>query len=286
MKGIIKETLEKLRLLKIASLIFWSASPRVICHNIQYWIKGAPDGLPIPPLKLRTRVWGKYADLKLFFQEEGHVQHVLEIIAQHGANPNEFKAVLDFGCGAGRATRQFRHLDKPLRNAKVYGTDINPKQIDWCRRNLSFAEFSVNDAHPPLPFEAESFDFIYNVAVFTHLPEEDQILWIKELARISKPGGYLLLATCGEVYLETLTPPEKERFLSGQLVVRHAEQGGSPSTYEACFAYHPVTFVEKSLAQDFEVVHFYSGKPVPQARPMEEMDHYFLRKPLRAGDFI
>ncbi len=92
-----------------------------------------------------------------------------------------------------------------------------------------------------------------------------------------KPGGYLLLATCGEVYLETLTPHEKKNFLAGEVVVRNAETAGSPSIYEACFAYHPRSFVENKLAAGFEVTHFYSGRPLPQTRPMREMDHYFLK---------
>jgi SAM-dependent methyltransferase len=280
MKRFIKETLRKLGLLELAVVGYWSVNPRTIYHNIRYWVKGAPDGFPIPPLKLRTRVWARYTDLHLFFQEEGHVQQSLDVASKYGADTSAFRDILDFGCGAGRAIRQFTHLERPLTKAKIYGTDINPDQINWCKRHLSFAEFRVNQALPPLPFDDDSFDLIYNVAVFTHLPEKEQLLWMKEFHRVLKPNGYLLLATCGEVYVGTLTPDEEKKFLAGELVVRNGEQAGSPSTYEACFAYHPFSFVKESLAKHFELLSFDPGKIPPQTRPMQEMDHYLFKKPI------
>ena len=279
MKRFIKEALRRLGLLELALVGYWSANPRTVYHNIPYWVKGAPDRLPIPPLKLRTRVWARYADLHLFFQEEGHVQQTLDIASKYGANTSAFRAILDFGCGAGRAIRQFSHLEEPLTKAKIYGTDINADQINWCKRYLPFAEFRVNQALPPLPFADESFDFIYNVAVFTHLPEQEQLLWMKEFHRVLRPNGYVLLATCGEVYVGTLTPDEEKKFLAGELVVRNGEHAGLPSTYEACFAYHPFNFVKESLTKHFELRYFDPGKPPPQARPMQEMDHYLFKKP-------
>ena len=88
------------------------------------------------------------------------------------------------------------------------------------------------------------------------------------------------MATCGEVYVETLTPDEEKKFLEGELVVRNGEQAGVRSTYKVWFAYHPFSFVGESLATDFELSYFNPGKPLPQVRPMQEMDHYLLKKPV------
>jgi hypothetical protein len=59
MKELVKETLRRAQLLGIASLIYRAANPRSIYHNIPYWLQGAADGLPIPPLRLRSLVWGE-----------------------------------------------------------------------------------------------------------------------------------------------------------------------------------------------------------------------------------
>jgi ubiquinone/menaquinone biosynthesis C-methylase UbiE len=64
-----------------------------------------------------------------------------------------------------------------------------------------FAQFEVNGLAPPLAYEANHFDFIYALSVFTHLPESLQTAWMSELARVLKPGGYLLMTTHRECYL-------------------------------------------------------------------------------------
>lgn len=218
-------------------------------------------------MKLRLLVWGEYADIRNFFQAQHQAQYLIDVLAQAGAATDDFQAILDFGCGAGRAIRQFPNLKKPLKKAKVCGTDINREQINWCRRNLLFAEFEVNQPYPPLTYSNEKFDFVYTFSVFTHLTESQQYVWINQLSRVLKPGGYLLITTCGESYFETLTENEKEQFREGRLVVRHGDLAGIPSTYAECIA----------LAEGFDLIHFSPGVPSPTG-PKGEMDHYFLRR--------
>jgi SAM-dependent methyltransferase len=173
------------------------------CNNAPYLIKGAPDGLPIPPLKLRAAAWCQNAHIHTFLQGERQAQYFLGVLASLGASLNEFRAILDFGCGPGRVIRQFYRLHNLIPNARICGADINPDSIDWCRRKLVFAEFEQSDALPPLPYRDEKFDFIYAHSVFTHLALPQQQFWIDELSRILKPGGHLLITTQGESFLLT-----------------------------------------------------------------------------------
>jgi SAM-dependent methyltransferase len=279
LKSFTKSLLRKTRLLEPASIIYWSVRPRTIYRNLSFRRERVPDGLPVPPLKLRARVWGEYADIRLFLEREGQIARLLDVLTQCGARVEEFESILDFGCGAGRAVRQFPNLKERLPKAKIYGTDINPSQISWCSRNLPFAQFKLNAAQPPLDFLEEMFDFIYTFSVFTHLPESHQLDWLNEMWRVLKPGGYFLLTTCGDSYFETLNEDEKKRFRAGQLVIRHGELAGSPTDYNDCIAFHPVEHVEQKLADGFEVAYFSPGA-VPPSGPQYEMDHFFLRKPL------
>jgi SAM-dependent methyltransferase len=282
MKNSVKEALRRIDFLERAFCIYWLARPRVVYHNIPYWFRGAEDGLPIPPLRLRSLVWGEYVDLRNFFKEQGQLDYLLDVLAGDGANVEEFRAILDFGCGAGRALRQVPYLRRSLGKATFHGTDINPKQIDWCKRNLPFAQFEANRATPPLAYSNEQFNFIYTFSVFTHLSEAQQFAWMGELSRVVKPGGYLLITTCGDSYFETLSENEKAQFRQDQLVVRHQELAGIPRSYADCIAFHPVSYVREKLTKGFELIHFSPGI-ASRSGPKGEMDHFFLRKPPTAA---
>jgi len=38
---------------------------------------------------------------------------------------------------------------------------------------------------------------VYSVSIFSHLNMEDQAIWLKEMARVTKPGGGCFLTTEG-----------------------------------------------------------------------------------------
>src|SRR4029079_2401998 len=76
-----------------------------------------------------------------------------------------------------------------------FGTDCNPAMVAWCVSHLSFAAFTVNDLRPPTIFEDDFFDGLYAISVLTHLTAESQAEWMREWARITRPGGLLLVTT-------------------------------------------------------------------------------------------
>jgi SAM-dependent methyltransferase len=129
-------------------------------------------------------------------------------------------AILDFGCGCGRVIRHWAGLA-----ARVHGVDFNPRPVAWCRRHLPFASFKVNHLRPPLDYEDGQFH-LYALSVFTHLPEELQKPWLRELCRVTAVGGHIILSVHGERYRDNLSDLEKCRFDQGQLVVRAAEAAG------------------------------------------------------------
>ncbi len=101
--------------------------------------------------------------------------------------------ILDFGCGCGRVITWLQQLDSKY---QYFGTDIDPEAITWCQENLAnFGEYAVNPHLPPTEYADNYFDLVYSISVFTHLSEDMQFAWLKELSRITKPGGYLLLTT-------------------------------------------------------------------------------------------
>lgn len=260
--------------LGLSDAAFWlygraaRANPHSIVANARYRRLGAPDGLPIPPSDLIFLVAGS-ADISWFLHAGGlGAATVTDALRAQGIEVKGLSALLDFGCGCGRVLRYWHSLP----STKVCGTDYNPRLIDWCRQNLRFGEFKVNAVAPPLDYRDGEFDLIYAFSVFTHLTEDLQAAWIRELTRLLKPGGYLLLSTHGETYSQRLNKDELDRFAAGKLVVKNNVKSPGSNT---CSAYHPLAYVRDQLAAGLELADF-----VPQgARGNPLQDLYVLRRP-------
>jgi SAM-dependent methyltransferase len=90
--------------------------------------------------------------------------------------------ILDAGCGSGRV------LDELARFGDVMGVDLSPSAVAaaWSRgHNVAMAR--VED----LPFADSTFDLVTCLDVIEHTP--DDVRALRELVRVTRPGGYLLL---------------------------------------------------------------------------------------------
>jgi len=215
---------------------------------MRYW-RGERETKPVPPLALIDLVSGQ-PDIP-WFLEGGRLAStaIRDALARQGIAIENLARILDFGCGCGRVVR---HWADGGDDVEVHGTDLNPRLVEWSRDNLSFARFQTNGLEPPLPYPDESFELVYVLSVFTHLPEPLQRPWIEELWRVLAPAGVLAISTHGERYAAELETAERERFSAGQLVVVASEDAGS----NACGAYHPPEYVRTELAAGFEVLEF------------------------------
>ncbi len=205
------------------------------------------DGLPLPPPQLIFLVAGHSDPTWFLAGGKMGAESIRTALEQNGLSLADFGSVLDFGCGCGRVMRHWQSVAGP----SFFGTDYNPDLVDWCSNNIPYARFSVNDLWPPLDYKDSSFDFIYALSVFTHLPEDLQRPWVEEMARVLTPGGVLLLTVHGSHYLKELSSEEQESFLQGELVVREIEQAGS----NVCGAYHPSSYLRRgAFGEYFEMI--------------------------------
>jgi SAM-dependent methyltransferase len=226
----------------------------------------ASDGLPVPPLDMIFLVTGTREPVRFVegAKARSH-QGMVDALTSNGLDLNGFEAILDFGCGCGRIIRHWKYLSKP----RLYGTDYNPALIEWCQNNLPFAEFKVNRLEPPLDYSDGQFDFVFCGSVFTHFSETLQFAWLRELRRVLRPRGYLMITTHGEYYATHLPEDLRQRFQDGFHVVIHEENAGQ----NACGAYHSEKYIRHTLTTDYELVDF-----IPQG--WHTQDLVLLRKRL------
>lgn len=208
-------------------------------------------GLIPPPRHLQFRVTGEYyAD----FIEHGErlLGYIRSALASVQTELTSFGTVLDFGCGCARVLRAFHY--EAAESQKLFGTDIDHEAIHWCRTNYSgAAEFDVNPIMPPMRYDNEMFDLIYSVSTFTHLPEEMQFCWLKELQRITRPGGYLVLTTHGTKYFDDVPTDLRATAIEKGFHYRVCgATSGLPDFYQV--AYHTPQYIRSRWSEYFEIL--------------------------------
>lgn len=113
--------------------------------------------------------------------------------------------LLDAGCGTGGNTWIFKD------QYKIISLDISLTALKFCQtRNL---ERLVQGSVDLLPFPDDTFDGIFTMDVLYHLNVTDTISALKEMSRVLKPGGILLIQL-----------PAFERLKSAHDVAIHTRQ--------------------------------------------------------------
>lgn len=178
--------------------------------------------------------------------------------------------ILDWGCGPGRV---IRHLPNAIGNGcQYYGTDYNKQSIDWCSKNLPGINFNCNNLEAKLPYQDGFFDAIYGISIFTHLSEPLHYDWYKELYRILKPDGIMLLTTQGDNFKVKLTDSELSKYNNEELIVRDKVKEG----HRMFSAFHPTAFMHKLFA-NAEILEHYA-EPIPKEGNWIPQDTWIIRK--------
>jgi|GEM_PF-747618 len=102
---------------------------------------------------------------------------------------DDVKDILDIGCNAGALLRSCRRLCPA---ANLAGVDINTEALAAAR--LAVPEATILAAGAELlPFENEQFDRVFCTEVIEHIPPELRAQGFREMQRVLKPGGVLVL---------------------------------------------------------------------------------------------
>lgn len=98
--------------------------------------------------------------------------------------------ILDLGCG--NAKNSFYIAEQGLNN-KIVGIDISETALKYARELAPEGDFIKQSIGAPLPFPDSSFDIILDVTSSNSLSESERAVYLKEIQRVIKPGGYLFI---------------------------------------------------------------------------------------------
>lgn len=96
-------------------------------------------------------------------------------------------AVLDVGCGTGITLGE---LSRRFNSAT--GVDVSDNMIEEARRRFPACVFKAFDG-AVIPAADASFDIVYAINVFHHVAPPMRSALISDMARVTKPGGFVAL---------------------------------------------------------------------------------------------
>ncbi|MBU1164532.1 class I SAM-dependent methyltransferase [Patescibacteria group bacterium] len=126
-----------------------------------------------------------------FFQKYWHQKRFKLIIKE--LKKIDFSGdVLDAGCHSGDLTI----ILKKNFNCSITGMDLSKDAIGYAKQRFPSINFISGDISSNVPFRDNSFDFVSAFDVLEHIPNINNA--IKELKRVLKPDGYLIVGLPAE----------------------------------------------------------------------------------------
>jgi ubiquinone/menaquinone biosynthesis C-methylase UbiE len=212
-------------------------------------------------------------------RERGHGYHQmiddleLEVTAPYARGAR----VLELGCGTGLILARVAEVAD-----KAVGIDLSEGMAQHAReRGLDVHIGSVCD----LPFDADEFDLTYSFKVLAHVPDIGTAL--REAARVTRPGGHLLLEFYNPWSLRYLA----KKVAGPQPIGDDRTEADIPTRWDSPRA------IQKLLPPNVELVDFYgvrvltpvaSAHRIPWVGPaLSRAERFAARSPLRYfGGFL
>ena len=142
---------------------------------------------------------------KIYFNGgRNNALQISEVLRRVNIDPNKAN-ILEFASGYGRVTR---HLYPMLRANSYISYDIHDSAVSFIKEKIG-AEAKLSNSKPEsLEYEG-TFDFIFVLSLFSHLPDLSFSQWLTTLYGMLSPGGVLLFTTHGEAALQRDKDPRR-----------------------------------------------------------------------------
>lgn len=98
--------------------------------------------------------------------------------------------ILDFGSGIGNSIPAFREHFPGL---DVTQSDLSADSLARAKTLYGGEEPQIQIQDNRIPADDDSFDVVFTACVFHHIPHDEHDFWLKEILRVTKPGGRLVI---------------------------------------------------------------------------------------------
>ena len=181
-------------------------------------------------------------------------------------SPLPGEELLDAGCGTGVFTTDFLAA-----GPSVVGLDISRPMLKLAVKKAAGAPFSVVQADMQnLPFSDECFDKAVSITALEFIAEAKTA--IDELFRVTRPGGYVIVAT-----LNSLSPWAARRKAKTKRGQKHILENAYYRNADDLLALSPYPGITRN------VVHFSKDDDVDKAREIERRGS---ERQLETGAFV
>lgn len=149
---------------------------------------------------------------------------VAHLIAPH---VNAHSQVLEIAPGHGRWTEYLLS-----RARRVTVVDLSPNCIAYCRERFATAaniDYFVTDGTSLPPNATDTIDFLWSFDAFVHMDRGVTASYLKEIARVLKPGGVAIVHHSNVADLESHTQAKSEGWrapMTAALFCELAQQAG------------------------------------------------------------
>ena len=169
-----------------------------------------------------------------YWYMEGRWEKVAKLMVDHyGLKAGD--KILDIGCGKGFLLFDFT---KVVPGIEVYGIDISEYAVENSKQEVK-SQLQVGSCIE-LPFEDETFDFVYSINTFHNLHNKDLENALNEMNRVSKSNKQYI---CVESYRNEI---EKANLLYWQVT---CEQFNTPEDWDWWYKKY-------NYNGDFSFIHF------------------------------
>jgi SAM-dependent methyltransferase len=122
-------------------------------------------------------------------------QELAKILAEVCGLGEKPLSLLEFASGYGCVTRHIRNV-MPL--CSTTACDIHPAAVEFVKNALK-TDAILSNVVPEDLVLGETFDVVFALSFFSHMPKNSFLRWLRKLASFVRPEGFLIFTTHGLV---------------------------------------------------------------------------------------
>lgn len=162
--------------------------------------------------------------------------------------------ILDVGCGPGVLAAE---IARGHSGKSIVGVDLSEARIEYARKHHKFPNLSFECADSTdLPFSTNSFELVYSRLMLEYL--KDPLAAIREMVRVCKPGGNVILQDLDGQLAWHFPPPSFEKEL--QTVLEAFSETGHDVLVGRKLYYFAKAAGLGNLSVKVDSYHLYAGR--------------------------